>query len=204
MGLQLKRIDFNEPQMGKSACDRFAAVIKRSIRSFVDEGNDVINASQAKNGILHHSGANVKVSLAAIDKSNVKMSGFNKIDGISSLHSFSIDINEKTILANKYYKIGKGQTFKMGNVIFENGLTLLSPFSTNTARDKATQNSTSSSSTVLSSSRKRKIVHIENCSPKTSFDYLIEIVMDEMSHAVPNDFQTAVDEQNFILSSEYR
>lgn len=43
-GVWIKSIDFCDPQSGKSACDRMAAVIKCSIRRFINEKNDCTNA----------------------------------------------------------------------------------------------------------------------------------------------------------------
>ena len=51
--------DFCEAQDGKGACDRTAAVIKSSIRRYVNEGHDVVTALQMK----HVSGAYLGVTL---------------------------------------------------------------------------------------------------------------------------------------------
>ena len=41
-GIILKRLDFNEPQKGKDQCDRDSAVARSVLRSFVDEGNNIL------------------------------------------------------------------------------------------------------------------------------------------------------------------
>jgi hypothetical protein len=43
-GIWIKSIDFCDPQSGKSACDRMAAVIKCSLRRFINEKNNCGNA----------------------------------------------------------------------------------------------------------------------------------------------------------------
>ncbi|KAK3105246.1 hypothetical protein FSP39_020699, partial [Pinctada imbricata] len=44
--IQVKRMDFSDPQGGKSICDRRAAHIKSAIQKFVNEGNDVKSAKE--------------------------------------------------------------------------------------------------------------------------------------------------------------
>jgi hypothetical protein len=43
-GVWIKSIDFSDPQGGKGPCDRLAAVIKCSIRRFINEKNNCTNA----------------------------------------------------------------------------------------------------------------------------------------------------------------
>ena len=43
-GVWIKSIDFSDPQSGKGPCDRMAAVIKCSIRRFINEKNNCTNA----------------------------------------------------------------------------------------------------------------------------------------------------------------
>ncbi len=43
-GIWIKSIDFSDPQSGKGPCDRIAAVIKCSIRRFINEKNNCTNA----------------------------------------------------------------------------------------------------------------------------------------------------------------
>ena len=45
-GIKLLRYDFNEPCCGKDQCDRESAAAKNIIRSYVDAGNDLLNAEQ--------------------------------------------------------------------------------------------------------------------------------------------------------------
>ena len=45
-GIKIKRIDFSDPQGGKGACDRYAAVIKSNVRRYLNENHDVTNASE--------------------------------------------------------------------------------------------------------------------------------------------------------------
>ena len=42
--IKLKRLDFNEPQKGKDQCDRDSALARNALRTYVDEGNNVVTA----------------------------------------------------------------------------------------------------------------------------------------------------------------
>ena len=55
-GIEIKRIDFSDPQGGKGAADRLAATCKNHVRTFINEGNDVTNAEQLKSALLSHRG----------------------------------------------------------------------------------------------------------------------------------------------------
>lgn len=49
---QCKRMDFADPQGGKSICDRKHAHVKSYIRRYVNEGNDVSTAVDFKNALI--------------------------------------------------------------------------------------------------------------------------------------------------------
>ena len=55
-GIEIKRIDFSDPQGGKGAADRLAATCENHVRTFINEGNDVANAEQLKSALLSHGG----------------------------------------------------------------------------------------------------------------------------------------------------
>ena len=55
-GIEIKRIDFSDPQGGKGAADRLAVTCKNDVRTFINEGNDVTNAEQLKSALLSHGG----------------------------------------------------------------------------------------------------------------------------------------------------
>ena len=55
-GINIARIDFNDPQGGKGVADRLAATCKAHIRRYVNEGNDVTTADQMKEAINSYGG----------------------------------------------------------------------------------------------------------------------------------------------------
>ena len=72
--IQLLRYDFNEPCCGKDQCDRESAAAKSILRSFIDAGNDVMNAEDVYEGLHYGFGMkNTKVAVAKIEK--VTLSG---------------------------------------------------------------------------------------------------------------------------------
>ena len=84
-GIEIKRIDFSDPQGGKDAADRLAATCKNHVRTFINEGNDVTNAEQLKSALLSHrvvEGVRVAVMQSveeeAIVDDNRKIIGINK------------------------------------------------------------------------------------------------------------------------------
>ena len=84
-GIEIKRIDFSDPQGGKGAADRLAATCKNHVRTFINEGNDVTNAEQLKSALLSHRGVEgVRVAVMqsveeeAIVDDNRKIIGINE------------------------------------------------------------------------------------------------------------------------------
>ena len=45
IGVQIRRIDFSDPQGGKGAADCLPATCKAHVRIFINEGHDVTNAN---------------------------------------------------------------------------------------------------------------------------------------------------------------
>ena len=54
--LALLRYDYNEPSRGKERCDRESAGAKSVIRSFVDDGNDLMTAEDIYTSLHHDKG----------------------------------------------------------------------------------------------------------------------------------------------------
>ena len=50
-GIHVERYDFSETQSGKDICDRKIATMKQYIRRYVNEKNDVLTASDVKEGV---------------------------------------------------------------------------------------------------------------------------------------------------------
>ena len=105
--LKVNRIDFSDPQGGKSICDRRAAHIKSHIRRYVNEGNNVVTATDFKQAI-EETMPYVKVIIAAppIGTSKVHTA---KLEKITSLNNFQFHNNGITVW--KQYRIGPGKFY---------------------------------------------------------------------------------------------
>ena len=67
-GIKVKRVDFSDPQGGKGPCDRKAATIKAHVRRFVDEGHDVLTATDLRDAILSNNGVRgVRVAVVNVE-----------------------------------------------------------------------------------------------------------------------------------------
>ena len=51
-GVNIKRLDFSDPQGGKASCDRQAATIKSHMRIHLNAGNDIETPAQMRDAIL--------------------------------------------------------------------------------------------------------------------------------------------------------
>jgi hypothetical protein len=51
-GIQILVRDYSEIQRGKSVCDRMAGAAKLRMRAWINAGNDLLNASDIKKGLL--------------------------------------------------------------------------------------------------------------------------------------------------------
>ena len=78
--IQVKQIDFSDPQGGKGSCDRKAAQVKTHIKSFVNEGNSVTSPSELKIAIESRGGIpGVRVAVVEVNNANAKT---YKLDGV--------------------------------------------------------------------------------------------------------------------------
>lgn len=113
--ISIRRMDFCDPQAGKSICDRKAAHIKSCIKRYVNEGHNVQTAADFK-AAIESTMTNLKV-VVALPPNSVKMSNIpkgGKIENISLLHNFFFD--SKTIIAWKQFEIGTGKEFTASSI----------------------------------------------------------------------------------------
>lgn len=113
-GIKIQRFDFSDPQGGKGACDRKAATIKAHVRRYINEGNDVLTASQFKEAMLSYGGVHgVRVALVDLGGQH-RTSAEDKIEGVSTLNNFSYE--KRGLVTWKSYKIGKGNVIPWSNL----------------------------------------------------------------------------------------
>lgn len=124
--IQLLRYDYNESQKGKDEADRISAVLKRYMRWYVENGNDIITAVDLKNAFLYHEGPpNIKIGII---KQDAESEFYPKriIKDIKSMHS--IVFKEKNITLHRYFEIGAGSEIIPLTTHFESKAQLVSPY----------------------------------------------------------------------------
>lgn len=112
--LTLKRIDYSEPQKGKDEADRVAAVTKRKVKTFIQNGNSVTSGSDLKQAICFQDPPkNTTVAVCEISKTKNNLI-INPIKDVSKIHSIYFQTTIK-ITYHNYYKIGCGRTITLKN-----------------------------------------------------------------------------------------
>ena len=106
-GIQVRQIDFSDPQGGKGSCDRKAAQVKAHVKSYVNEGNSVTTPSELKMAIESRGGI-PGVRVAVVEANNVNAKTF-KLEGVNALNNFSF--NDQGFYAFRAYDIGPGKFF---------------------------------------------------------------------------------------------
>ena len=106
-GIKVTRVDFSDPQGGKGSCDRKAATIKAHVRRFVDEGHDVLTASDFRDAIVSSNGVR-GVRVAIVNCEGVVPIQPMKWEGVSNLNNLSYTNDGVTVW--KAYNIGEGKT----------------------------------------------------------------------------------------------
>ena len=87
-GIEVQRVGFFDPQGGKSPCDRFAAVLKSRVRRYLNEKNDITNASEFVNACHSYGGTpGVKVSECRLLAETNSTAQF-RFPGITSYNNF--------------------------------------------------------------------------------------------------------------------
>lgn len=120
-GIQIKQVDFSDPQGGKGPCDRKAAQIKAHIKSYVNEGYSVTSARELKQAIESRGGI-PGVRATVVNVKN-KSSKNYKLDGISSLNNFTY--TDEGFTAFRAYGIGPGKFFSWSS--FDSGIVATFP-----------------------------------------------------------------------------
>ena len=104
--IQIRRIDFCDPQGSKSPCDRYAAVIKSHVRRFLNEKHNVTTAAKFVEAIDSNEGVRgVYAYEARLDKQSSDPPP--KLVKISLLNNFSLD--STGIHMHRAWKVGDGK-----------------------------------------------------------------------------------------------
>ncbi|PFX28588.1 hypothetical protein AWC38_SpisGene6678 [Stylophora pistillata] len=105
-GVKIRRLDFSDPQGGKSACDRKVATIKSHMRIYLNAGNDIEKSEQMRDAILS-SGRVPGVNVALCETVQVPRVLSSNIEGNSQLSN--VENKEEGLLVWRTYGIGDGK-----------------------------------------------------------------------------------------------
>ena len=87
-GIQIRRYDVSEPQVGKDICERKIAPTKAHIRRYVNDRHDVVTAADMKEALESHEGmTGCRAAVAGINTPNAT-NGNNKLKGINKFNNF--------------------------------------------------------------------------------------------------------------------
>ena len=111
-GINLKRVDFSDPQSGKGSCDRKAATIKSHMRIYVNAGHDIETASQMMTAI-ESSGGMAGVSVTVSGSQPTAKSAPVKWEGVSFINN--IEYSNDGMQVWRAYRIGCGKFLPWSN-----------------------------------------------------------------------------------------
>ena len=106
LGVAIKRLDFSDPQCGKGASDRKAALIKSHMHIHLNSGNDIEKLAQMVEAILS-SGGVASVSVTRCESITSPPMVTCKIDGVSKLSNIELTI--EGIRVWRAYGVGPGK-----------------------------------------------------------------------------------------------
>ncbi|CAM4748031.1 unnamed protein product [Rotaria magnacalcarata] len=114
-GIWIKSIDFCDPQSGKGPCDHIAAVVKCSIRRFVNEKNNCTNAIEFLTAAERTNG--VEFYASEIQNSHtekIEWKGVKQINNIEYILDFTPESTKPSIEVRAWqsWKIGPGKVYR--------------------------------------------------------------------------------------------
>ena len=87
VGVSIRQYDFSEPQQGKDICDRIICPLKTSVRTYCNEGNDVMSHENMYKALTQHVVEGTTVLVNCVNDSIAQFDA-NKLPNFSSFHNF--------------------------------------------------------------------------------------------------------------------
>ncbi|KAK3713304.1 hypothetical protein QZH41_000682 [Actinostola sp. cb2023] len=106
VGVQVHSYHFSEPQSGKDICDRILCPMKSSIRTYCNEGHDVLTATEMREALKQHPVKGTTTSISTVDETKKNLA-INKIENFSSFHNFEHE--DSGLRVWKCYGMGSGK-----------------------------------------------------------------------------------------------
>ena len=89
-GISVRRFDHSEPQHGKDICDRILCPMKAAIRTFCNEGHDILTANDIHIALKERQVKGTTAAVCSVDESN-KNAEVRKLEGFSKFHNVSFE-----------------------------------------------------------------------------------------------------------------
>jgi len=105
-GISVRRFDHSEPQQGKDICDRILCPMKAAIRTFCNEGHDILSANDMHIALKERQVKGTTAAVCSVGESN-KNAEFRKLEGFSKFHNLSFEF--EGIRVWRCYGIGSGK-----------------------------------------------------------------------------------------------
>ncbi|RUA04226.1 MAG: hypothetical protein DSY43_06820 [Gammaproteobacteria bacterium] len=100
------RLDHSEPQHGKDICDRILCPMKAAIRTFSNEGHDIVNARDMQTALDERPVKGTTAAVCSVNEAG-KTIEVKKIEGFSKYHNFSFE--KDGVRVWRCYGIGRGK-----------------------------------------------------------------------------------------------
>ena len=89
-GILVRRFFYSEPQHGKDICDRILCLTKAAMRTFCNEGHDIVTANNMHTALKERLVKGITAAVCSVDESN-KNAEVKKLEGFSKFHNFSFE-----------------------------------------------------------------------------------------------------------------
>ena len=89
-GISVRRFDHSEPQHGKDICDRILCPMKAAVRTFCNEGHDILTANDMHIALTTRQVKGTTAAVCSVDESN-KNAEVSKLEGFTKFHNFSFE-----------------------------------------------------------------------------------------------------------------
>jgi hypothetical protein len=113
VGVTVQGYYYSEPQAGKDICDRILCPMKHAIRTYSNEGHDVLTAVHMRDALLQHPVKGTTAAVSTVNESQKTLS-IKTIQDFSAYHSFSYE--ESGVRVWKCYGIGQGKNIPYDNI----------------------------------------------------------------------------------------
>ena len=113
VGVAVHSYHFSEPQSGKDICDRILCPMKSSIRTYCNEGNDILTAVDMRDALMQHPVIGTTAAVSVVNESK-KTLFKNKIEHFGSFHNFEYE--DSGVSVWKCYGIGNGKHIPYGAI----------------------------------------------------------------------------------------